>query len=172
MSDHEWTEREQKELRAMREESMPRPEMEHRVIEALRARGQIRHHGFARWWGIAAALLLFAAGFGAGSWKSHRSAPGGDRSQFVLFLYGSESSTGSVAEHKAWARQLASEGKLAGGEKLTQESFAADGSASAEPIGGFFVIQAADWPQALEMARSCPHARHGGKVVVRKIDPV
>ena len=42
----------------------------------------------------------------------------------------------------------------------------------AESVRGYFVIAARDEREALEIARGCPHLRHGGWIVVRPIAPV
>jgi hypothetical protein len=41
-----------------------------------------------------------------------------------------------------------------------------------EEIRGFFVISASDFQDALSVARSCPHLRHGGRILVRPIASV
>jgi hypothetical protein len=53
-----------------------------------------------------------------------------------------------------------------------------DGSAGGAPLppgearlAGYFLIRAADRRTALEIARSCPHVRYGGRIVVREIEP-
>jgi hypothetical protein len=50
-----------------------------------------------------------------------------------------------------------------------------DGAVSSPPgeprLAGYFLIRAADQRTALEIARSCPHARYGGRIVLREIEP-
>jgi hypothetical protein len=53
-----------------------------------------------------------------------------------------------------------------------------DGSVSSVPpsssetrLAGFFMIRAPDDRSALEIARTCPHVRYGGSIVIREIDP-
>jgi hypothetical protein len=38
-------------------------------------------------------------------------------------------------------------------------------------VRGFFIIRAATEAEALGVARTCPHLRHGGAVAVRPIVP-
>jgi hypothetical protein len=38
-------------------------------------------------------------------------------------------------------------------------------------LAGYFIIRAADQRSALEIGRSCPHVRYGGRIVVREIEP-
>ena len=84
-----------------------------------------------------------------------------------------------VAEYKAWAGRLAASGVLVAGEKLADEPItrlAANGASempryTADELGGFFIIQAADSAEAFRIARDCPHLKHGGTVQVRRIEP-
>ena len=84
-----------------------------------------------------------------------------------------------VAEYSAWARGLAAAGSLVMAEKLADDPLtvlAASGATeatrgTADELGGFFVIQAADSAEAFRIARDCPHLRHGGTVQVRRIEP-
>jgi len=84
-----------------------------------------------------------------------------------------------VAEYSAWARGLATAGSLVMAEKLADDPLtilAASGATeairgTADELGGFFVIQAADSAEAFRIARDCPHLRHGGTVQVRRIEP-
>jgi hypothetical protein len=87
-----------------------------------------------------------------------------------------------VGEYQAWAASLGERGKLAGGEKLKDEGTVLHRtsmravSPSELPAGkpgglaGYFIISAADAREALEIAKSCPHLKYGGTVVVRPIE--
>jgi len=84
-----------------------------------------------------------------------------------------------VAEYGAWAGQLAAAGSLVAGEKLADyplTMLTATGATepprmTADELGGFFIIQAADSAEAFRIARDCPHLKHGGTVQVRRIEP-
>ena len=84
-----------------------------------------------------------------------------------------------VAEYSAWAGRLAAAGSLVMAEKLADDPLtvlAANGATqlprfTADELGGFFVIQAADSAEAFRIARECPHLKHGGTVQVRRIEP-
>jgi hypothetical protein len=170
----------------------PPTALEDRVVRELRRRGFLRS---ARLWKgrrfFGAAVLvcvLFAAGVWLGESRSPRSLP--KTPSHILFLEEGRSSTSSpaeesrrIAEYKAWARGLAARGRLSSGEKLaagaelvSPESGGSDigaaRNAGAASLGGYFAIVARDDAEALEIARSCPHVRHGGRVVIRRIQPV
>lgn len=39
-----------------------------------------------------------------------------------------------------------------------------------EVLGGFFVIDALDYNEAVEIARTCPHLAEGQRIEVREVD--
>jgi hypothetical protein len=45
-------------------------------------------------------------------------------------------------------------------------------SESQEILGGFFMIEAADYDEAVEIARTCPHLGKGKRIEVRQVDEV
>lgn len=90
-----------------------------------------------------------------------------------------------VAAYSGWRDRLAAEGRLAGGEKLKDEGGrwlskdngevrVVDGpfSEAKEVIGGFFMIKAADYAEAVEISRTCPHIEYGGRIELREVDSV
>ena len=166
----------------------PGPEVEERIVSALRRRGLVRAPGVrSRSWSrlaaaAAAALALFAAGLGVGRGLASRVVASPAEPRFALFLLrGSErvpepaeEEAARVAEYRGWARGLAGKGRFVSGEKLEDEarqlgSPQAGASSPAEEIRGFFVISARDFGEALAIARGCPHLRHGGRILVRPI---
>ena len=79
-----------------------------------------------------------------------------------------------VAEYAAWARRLSEQGKLLSAEKLADAPAEVLGSGAAqeeERVGGFFLIRATSFEEAQQIARDCPHLRHGGRVELRAIEP-
>ena len=90
-----------------------------------------------------------------------------------------------IGEYSAWREKLAAEGKLAGGLKLKDEGGrhltrngdsvrVVDGpwAEAKEVVGGFFLIEAADYDEAVEIAKGCPHLVFSGTVELREVDPV
>jgi len=90
---------------------------------------------------------------------------------------------GIIEKYRAWAGRLAAAGKMAGGAKLTDEGgkwlsmqkgrvTIVDGpySEAKEVVGGYFMIQAQDYAEAMELARDCPHLAQG-RIEVRQVDP-
>lgn len=150
----------------MKQTETPNPELESRVIAELRTAGLIRAPKTGwRWLKVAAFFAAsFLAGFWAGSPRGTASPPPEAGDRYVLFLYGS-GSPDSVAEHRRWAGGLRSQGLLLSGVKLKA-------GPDPEAVSGYFVIRARSREQADEIARSCPHARQGGTVDLRMVDPL
>lgn len=91
-----------------------------------------------------------------------------------------------IAKYEAWRGEIAKRNQLRGGEKLTDEGgrelrvknekvSVTDGpfSESQEILGGFFMIEAANYDEAVEIARTCPHLSFaGGRIEVRQVDNI
>lgn len=84
-----------------------------------------------------------------------------------------------IQKYGAWSQKLAQAGQLRGGEKLEdgtgrviRAGVVSDGpyTEAKEVIGGYFVIEAASYDEAVEISRSCPHCEYG-VVEVRQIEP-
>ena len=94
-----------------------------------------------------------------------------------------------IERYGAWSRELAAQGRLAGGEKLADDggrhvrpNGAARGGGAAvvtdgpyvegkEVVAGYFTVEAPDYDGAVAIASGCPHLAHGW-IEVRRIDPV
>ncbi|WP_417450115.1 YciI family protein [Kordiimonas sp.] len=89
-----------------------------------------------------------------------------------------------IREYTAWTEQMIADGRFLGGEKLKDEpgrslmmgpsgieSHAGPFTEANEIIGGFMSITAADYDEAAEIAKTCPHVRYG-RIELREIDPL
>lgn len=84
-----------------------------------------------------------------------------------------------IAEYSAWVERMQEAGRLVLAEKLKDEGgkvLGRDGAvahpdyaAAEEVLGGIFVVRAADYEEAVQLARSSPHARYGARTEVREI---
>jgi hypothetical protein len=147
-----------------------------------------------RTWGLlAAAMLLFVAGIGtqrflldgapglATSPPAEPAAVAADR--YLLLLLEAvdaplpaDLEAERVQEYSEWAGGLAAQGLLEAGEKLADGAVRVGPPLSgapeaAEHVTGFFIVRAPDEASARELAAASPHARHGGRVEVRRIEP-
>ena len=89
-----------------------------------------------------------------------------------------------VDEYTAWSDRMRQEGKLLQGEKLKDEGgkrlkkpggklVVTDGPYAEvkDVVGGLFILSAASYEEAVQVAQSCPHLRNG-EVELRAIDDV
>ena len=85
-----------------------------------------------------------------------------------------------IERYSAWAGKLSESKKLVGAQKLTHEAGTVvepggtvrNGpfSETKEVIGGFFIVEAADEAEAVEIAKAGPHCERGLRTEVRRID--
>jgi hypothetical protein len=108
---------------------------------------------------------------------------------YFLFLHENPESFANVSpeeiqriikRYSEWSDRMRSNGHLLRGEKLQDGTgrvlrgeSTTDGpyTESKEVIGGLFEIQAVDYDEAVEVARTCPHLEYG-VVEVRQVEPV
>jgi hypothetical protein len=90
-----------------------------------------------------------------------------------------------IAEYRAWGQRLAAEGRLVAGHKLTEEGgrhvakrgseiLVTDGpfAEAKEVLGGYYIVNASSYDEAVEIAKTGPHLRYNGRIEVRKVDLV
>jgi hypothetical protein len=114
--------------------------------------------------------------------------------QYILLLHEAPSDFSNVSaeemqqiigEYVAWRRKIETEGKYAGSNKLREEggrhvsmrngkARVVDGpyAEAKEILGGYFIVSAADYDEAIETSKGCPHLKYGGWIEVREIEPV
>jgi hypothetical protein len=164
----------------------PPPGLEDAVVARLEAGGLVaRPRRTARLGALAAAagIALFFIGLSVGGRRAHApAAPAAPpMPRYVLLLYDAPDErempaaemAARVAEYRDWAIGLRRAGSDISGEKLAPQSLDlgdANAPAGPLPLGGYFVFSAKDPAAAAEVARSCPHVRHGGRVALRPIE--
>jgi hypothetical protein len=90
-----------------------------------------------------------------------------------------------LGSYVAWREALLKQNKLRGGEKLTDDGgrrLRTDGgsisvtdgpfSESQEILGGFFMIEAANYEEIVEIARTCPHLTGEKWIEIRQVDAI
>jgi len=189
----EWTAEEREIFRDLPRERVPPPGLEERLVKELRRRGRLAPAN-PRWirplLQTAAAVLLVVGGVLLGRWSEGAAGgPEGEpQAHFMLLLYvppgwSREAEAERVEEYGAWARRLAAEGRSVTGAPLgtvtqvlvpehgeRKETAVPEWGPEGLTLGGYFLIGAADFDSAVEVAESCPHLRHGGTVVVRALE--
>ena len=122
----------------------------------------------------AAAALLFVAGVATG--RATQPAPGDTpTARYALLLYGGHETPNEVEgaraqEYGRWAANL-SGARFVSGEELgpVVGAYGPGVPSSAEPVEGFFLIDAPSDTAAIAVARECPHLRYGGRVVLQRL---
>ena len=140
----------------------PPPHIERQIISALRREGLLRRN---RWIYVPLAAALAAAAFFL--WQRQAPLP---RANYILLLYESpQFSGGSREEYGRWAHAM--EPRVVGGEELGANDVLVTAGApkTDSRLAGYFLIAASDDARATEVAKACPHLRHGGAVVLRRI---
>ena len=111
--------------------------------------------------------------------------------QFMMLLhtepptegaYSPEEIQAVVQKYQKWSETMGAAGKLAGGNKLANDAgkvlrgtdnvSVIDGpfAETKEIIGGYFILEAADYAEATQLSKSCPHLAFGGTIELRQID--
>ena len=130
-------------------------------VAALRRAGLLRRSR-APLYAAAAAIVL---AIGIAFFWTHRAPV---QPNYILLLYESPRlAGGSRAEYGAWAREMRP--LIVGGEELADSTVLAVPAQPAERVAGYFLIRAKDDASAARVARACPHLRHGGAIVLRRI---
>ncbi len=88
-----------------------------------------------------------------------------------------------IEEYGAWRSKLEQKGRLVAGHKLKDEggrqmSVSPNGvqvvdgpfTESKEVVGGYFIIEASDYDEAVEICGDCPHLKYGERIDIRQID--
>jgi len=90
-----------------------------------------------------------------------------------------------IQKYNDWTAQLQASGKLVGLNKLKDDlgrqlrgfgetQVVTDGpfSETKEVIGGYWIVEAADYDEAVLMAGTCPTLEYGGLVEVREVEVI
>lgn len=183
---------EQKKFSTLPRQRQPAPALETRIISTLKSKGLIlmtptsRFFTVPRLAGAFAAIALVALGFSLGKWQGQTSRGDAGLETFILLLHEAgrvdTHETAKVIEYGNWARTLAQAGQLRAGAKLRYDGrllqrvegqlevreFAP--REDSDHLGGYFLIQAPNYDEAVKIAESCPHLKYGGMVELRQID--
>jgi hypothetical protein len=129
-------------------------------------------------------VALLAAGLLIGflareTWTRGDTRPPAQPGQYVLLLLGdTPGDTGAVhiareREYGQWASSLDGGARWVGGHELGDVvddiGPKPAGAPAVDRLAGYFVIDAPSRERAAEVARTCPHVKYGGRVVVMAI---
>ena len=90
-----------------------------------------------------------------------------------------------IAKYKAWGQRLRDAGRIAGASKLEDgtgrvmlgsgaQVRISDGpfTETKDVIGGFYILNADSYDEAVELCRDCPHLEYGGGIEIRRVQVV
>lgn len=143
------------------------------------------------WFQLAAALVLLilgaAVGYVIGTGNEQQAPTEPHNPLYVLLLHETpnpgENTEELVREYGQWAGGLATGGRFVAGEKLREtgriltrlngelgirEEIRTNGTSI---LGGYFIIEARDYDEAVRIASECPHLKYGGTIELREIEP-
>ena len=106
--------------------------------------------------------------------------------KYLLLIAGTEDRLNGIDRHEAWntfTQELVAANKIRGGERLRPAAAAttlrldgarrllSDGpfAETKEQLGGFYVVEAGNLDEAVEIASKMPHLQDGGSVEIRPI---
>jgi len=107
--------------------------------------------------------------------------------KYLLLICGAENHLNDDQRHAAWgdySNGLATAGKIRGGERLRPaasattlrlsgggERLLSDGpyAETKEQLGGFFIVEAGNLDEAVDLASKMPHLQDGGCVEIRPV---
>lgn len=136
--------------------------------------------------GSVLAVVFMALGFGVGQWSTSDIPPQPTDPAFLVLIRGGtfaerspEEQAEIVEAFRVWAQQLHARNHLQASNQLSERGHTLVRLASdiaEEPltrapdyVGGYFVITAPSYADALALAKECPHLDYGGTVEVRPI---
>lgn len=166
------------EMNSLPREVAPPPELEARVVSALRAQRLLRPTTTISWVHVAAALAFLAFGILIGrAWPPPPETRATDDLRFLFLLTDADTSGDDAARaegYRRWAVEQRDAGRQISGDRLADSGVAVviQGElpiARAE-VQGFFVVSASTLDEAVTVARSSPHVQSGGTIIVRPID--
>jgi hypothetical protein len=146
-------------------EAPPDPALEERVVSTLVAVGLVRHRRVWPLW-LAAAAAVIVLAFGVTMFQP-KQAPAQGKT-YVVLLYEDSTYRPAPAGHDAervavltrWADSLDTMGKFERAGRLRGPG----------PLGGLFMVRAADDADAARIAASCPFTQWGGHIEVKRFE--
>ncbi|MEX1276930.1 MAG: YciI family protein [Bacteroidota bacterium] len=188
------TPEEQRAFGALPRHRTPPQHLEESIMNELTRRGLLTTSASLRgrsWFQLAAALLLLilggVSGYGIGTRTEEQVLPKPQNPRYVLLLFESpnpsENTAELVREYGQWAQGLYTGGRFVSGEKLREtgriltrsdgETGISEGirTTGSSILGGYFIIEAKDYDEAIKVASECPHLKYGGTIELREIEP-
>lgn len=188
------TPEEQRAFEALSRHRIPPPHLEESIMNELSERGLLTPSASPRkrqLFQLAAALVLLILGGAVGyvikTGNDQQASLKPQNPLYVLLLHETpnrdENTAELVREYGQWAQGLFTGGRFVTGEKLRETGRVltkSDGKIviseamrtnESSILGGYFIIEAQDYDEAVRIASDCPHLKYGGTIELREIEP-
>ena len=147
-------------------EMQPGPALEERVVSIAIAAGLVRRRRVWPAWAAAAVAAVIALAVGVTMFGPKHPVIRGNT--YAVLLYEDSAYTPAPAGHgnerrlelTRWADSLNTLGKYESAGRLVGSG----------PLGGLFMVRAADDTDAARIAASCPFRKWGGRVVIKRFE--
>ena len=148
-------------------------DLEDRVVAALRREALIVPVMRRHWTGRVAAAALLIALLVAGPMLVRPGTAERPGNMYMLALYSGDAYVAAApgvraSEYGRWARSRA-QAVVEGAELTGRPALLGSATDPGSVLSGYFIVRASDDADALAIARTVPHLRHGGTVVVRRV---
>lgn len=163
---------------------MPGSDLENNVVQSLKEKGLLisgkikKIHNLKNIAAVVAAgIILFAAGWllAKNQYKEGGPVTAGYQNDYMLLLFNTvdfKEDPSHVTEYGEWMKNISAQGIAAEGEELAnrEELFGSPANFAGNlPVSGYFIFKNISEPKANELAKNCPHVKHNGIVVLKKI---
>lgn len=178
VTENELTPSEAEAFKNLPKENIPPKLLEDNTIKALKSKRLIMNSNlFIKYWRpVAAAILFFVIGHLSASWLTDQNqAQIAKSSKFILMLHEDDNFRGNnelSEEYFQWLLDIRDQKRYITGEELGYDaSWLEDKNevSGTDRVTGFFILEAANMDEAVEISKTSPHLKYGGRIEVREI---
>ena len=158
------------------------PELKSKIISSLKSNNMISNSNLPKQTFAILGLLLIAA-FSCGYFlntflntNKTKEMVMDNKSKFMLILKNTpefKEDIAHVAEYGLWMSDLVARGIMATGDELDINGTLLGNNQSnpsdLNTISGYFLIETDSESTAIAIANACPHIKHGGQVMIKKV---
>jgi len=178
VTENELTPSEAEAFKNLPKENLPPKLLEDNTIKALKSKRLIMNQNLLMkyWRPVAAAILFFIIGHLSASWLTDlNQVQIAKSSRFILMLHEDDNFRGNnelSKEYYQWLLEIRDQQRYITGEELSYDASWLEGKKEVfgtDRVTGFFILEAENMDEAVEISKSSPHLKYGGRIEVRKI---
>lgn len=184
MGREELSEAEKRIFQGLQSEKAPPRSLEKQIVKELEKQGELKRttnmNDYVKWAAAIAAMVLFFFGGRYFEQLQHQKIAGIDPTKgYILLLHEDLSfSPGDpmemFEEYKTWMENTMNEGVKITGQELkngatlvSNSGLSSNGEDATERTTGYFILEAASYEEAVQVAVNNPHVKYGGSVEVK-----